>query len=118
MKLFTVNLTEDERAKLETHRARLGCRSQADVIRYWIELLPRAPEVSTGANLIDTYTTPGRPKPKPALSFMKETNETVERPPLGSRKRVMARDPKSNAPIAVWCKLVGYKDDKPIWKPE
>jgi Arc/MetJ-type ribon-helix-helix transcriptional regulator len=65
MKLFTVKLTEDERAKLEAHRARLGCRSQSDVIRYWIELLPRAPQVSTASNVADTYQTPGQPKPEP-----------------------------------------------------
>lgn len=35
-KLFTVRLTENERARLEAHRARLGLRSLSDVIRYWI----------------------------------------------------------------------------------
>jgi hypothetical protein len=36
MKLFTVKLTDEERASLEVARARLGLRSQADVIRLWI----------------------------------------------------------------------------------
>jgi hypothetical protein len=38
MKLFTVKLTDEERARLEAHRARLGLRSQAEVIRAWIAM--------------------------------------------------------------------------------
>lgn len=44
MKLFTVKLTDDERAKLEAHRARLGLRSQSDVVRHWIAATPDRPE--------------------------------------------------------------------------
>lgn len=36
MKLFTVKLTEAERAVLEVARQRLGLRSESDVIRAWI----------------------------------------------------------------------------------
>lgn len=36
MKLFTVRLSDDERATLEGVRKRLGLRSEADVIRAWI----------------------------------------------------------------------------------
>lgn len=36
MKLFTVKLTDDERARLEAHRAAMGERAQTDVIRRWI----------------------------------------------------------------------------------
>lgn len=36
VKLFTIGLTDDERAKLEAHRVRLGLRSQTDVVRGWI----------------------------------------------------------------------------------
>lgn len=39
-KPFNVELTEEERGKLEAHRARLGLRSQADVIRQWIAEQP------------------------------------------------------------------------------
>lgn len=35
-KAFNIKLTEAERAKLEQHRAKLGLRSHAEVIRLWI----------------------------------------------------------------------------------
>lgn len=35
-KPFQIKLTEAERDRLDKHRAELGLRSQADVIRYWI----------------------------------------------------------------------------------
>lgn len=36
MKLFTVKLTDEERAGLEAHRVALGLRAHTDVIRHWI----------------------------------------------------------------------------------
>lgn len=36
MPKFMVDLDEAHREKLETHRVRLGLRSHAEVIRYWI----------------------------------------------------------------------------------
>lgn len=43
-KPFNVKLTEAERAALEAHRAHLGLRSHADVVRHWI-LQPVFPEM-------------------------------------------------------------------------
>lgn len=44
MKLFTVKLTDDERAKLEAYRASRGLRSQAEAVRHMIaESCPPAP---------------------------------------------------------------------------
>lgn len=42
MKLFTVKLTDDERALLERHRQSFGLRSQADAIRHLIGTSPNA----------------------------------------------------------------------------
>lgn len=36
MKLFTIKLSDEERERLERHRAALGLRAQTDVIRTWI----------------------------------------------------------------------------------
>lgn len=36
MKPFNMKLSEEDRAKLELHRARLGLRSHVEVVRYWI----------------------------------------------------------------------------------
>ena len=39
---FNVKLSDAERARLERHRAELGLRSHADVIRHWINQSPPA----------------------------------------------------------------------------
>lgn len=36
MKPFNMKLSDEDRAKLEAHRAKLGLRSHADVVRHWI----------------------------------------------------------------------------------
>ena len=51
-KPFNIKLTEDERAKLEEHRRALGLKSQADVVRLWIDgPITRAVDVADALGL-------------------------------------------------------------------
>lgn len=63
-KLFTINLTEEERAKLEAHRVALGSRAQTDVVRHWID----QPTVSAAMSVVGraaqgTIVTPRAERP-------------------------------------------------------
>ena len=71
----------------------------------------------------------GAAKGKSTVSDLKESGALVAgsevaspdetRPAVGTRRRTMARDGKSGAPVAVWDRLVRYDDKgEPVWKRE
>jgi hypothetical protein len=68
MKLFTVKLTDVERAGLEAHRARLGLRSHAEVIRHWIGVEAEAvrPDIAGVVRQTGQWPQPDQRQPESA----------------------------------------------------
>ena len=130
-KPFNILLTDDERAALDVHRARLGFRSDADVIRHWIGQDQPLSAADDAIAELGYHGPRRRPKP-PKIAGVIKGSEMVDAPapygrisaglsirlPIGSIRREMGKDPKSNAPVLKrkWT-LVRYDDDgKEVWE--
>lgn len=130
MAVFTLDLSEGLREKLEVHRKRMGARSLADAVRLLIDPVPGVdlPVVEeVGAWVVSVDLTTPRiinekfPGPKRVMEpLTTETRVVEDRLPVGHKERVMGRDPRSAAAVCVgWNVLTGYTEDgTPIRKFE
>lgn len=93
MKPFNMKLSDEDRVRLEAHRAALGLRSHADVVRQWIASPITAQRVVEPPNLPDVRQKAPIPLSKPVTSAA-DVQVGPVRPDYGSR----LKKPKGKAP--------------------
>lgn len=86
MKLFTVKLSDEERARLEEHRVLLGLRAHTDVIRHWIAERPNdeglyeaAAEAGFGRRDVNAAKVEARISGKPVVEILGIEKTDAER---------------------------------------
>lgn len=95
-KLFTIALTDEERAELEAHRIRLGLRAQTEVIRRWIkgdEADPPRDRVVATARVAAPGLDPVRRPlaPKPDVDAAVSAKSVSAQLPLGNIRKPMQK---------------------------